>query len=501
MKCIGFRASTLVCTVTAHFCLAGCSIASPAEPLPLGPGPHLFIDDHLIAESTNLGRTTHQPEKLPEPVLRKEEPWHEQPLMYLKVLHDPDKHLFRIWYNVKNPGGGGPVTAYAYAESTDGLHWERPNLGIIEVNGSTANNLFKTGGFGPGLVVDDGPNCPDPARRYKTILFGSFVDGRVVFHRPDAPSGLCVSFSADGIHWTDYEGNPVLKWYPPDSPNFAKAVGDINDCIWDPLRHRYILIYKMYSVPGDGYGDTPAQRRLVGQSTSKDFIHWTEPRRIIVPDPEEEGEEQYYGMRPMVRGEQYIGFLRVLRDDLPADEGGPVRGIGWTELCTSHDGENWQRHREVFLDRNHEPGTWDHAMAWFGDCVTVGDKEYIYYGGYSAGHKVGDRQIGLAFLRKDGFVSRDAGAVRGYLRTPLITLDGARMTINANVEGELRVRVLDAGGRAIAGFDWDDCKPIRGDSLRHAVQWKREFASLRGKPVRLEFALRNAELYAFELAK
>jgi len=494
--------SSILISVSLALLMSASGIALAAEkPIALGPGPHLFIDDYLIAESTNLTRTTHQPEKLPQPIIAKAEPWHEQALMYLKVLYDPEKALFRMWYNVKNPGGGGPPTAYAYAESKDGIHWERPSLGIIDVGGSTANNLFKTGGYGPGLAVDDGPDCPNPARRYKTILFGSFVDGRVVHHRLDAPSGLCVSFSPDGIHWTDYQGNPVLKYYPVDSLDLKRGVGDISDCIWDPLRRRYLLIYKMYSIPDDGYGPTPAQRRLVGQSTSEDFIHWTEPRRIIVPDPEEEDEEQYYGMRPMVRGEQYIGFLRVLRDDLPADEGGPVRGIGWTELCTSRDGENWERHRETFLDRNHEAGTWDHAMAWFGDCVTVGDREYIYYGGYSEGHKVGDRQIGLAMLRKDGFVSRDAGNTRGYLRTPVVTLAGSSMIVNADVEGEMRVRILDAEGKPISGFDWDDCAPIRGDSLRHPVEWKRDIASVRGKPVRLEFALRKAKLYAFELVK
>ena len=142
-------------------------------------------------------------------------------------------------------------------------------------------------------------------------------------------------------------------------------------------------------------------RRMVGQTSSKDLIHWTPFHPVVVSDPEASGFPEFYGMKPMVRGGLYIGFLRTLRDDLPADEGGPVHGIGWTELCTSRNGEDWRRHRGTFVDRNRKPGTWDHAMAWVADCITAGDKELIYYCGYAKGHRVGSRQMGIATLRKN----------------------------------------------------------------------------------------------------
>ena len=134
-----------------------------------------------------------------------------------------------------------------------------------------------------------------------------------------------------------------------------------------------------------------------------------------------------------------------------------------------------------------------------GDCVTVGQQEYIYYGGYSAGHKIGDRQIGLARLRKNGFVSYDAEATRGYLRTPLVNLDAARMTINAKADGQLQVRLLDAKGKPLPGFDWPDCAPIRGDNVAHSVRWKGLLGSLRGRQIRLEFALEETQLYGCHL--
>ena len=71
--------------------------------------------------------------------------------------------------------------------------------------------------------------------------------------------------------------------------------------------------------------------------------------------------------------------------------------------------------------------------------------------------------------------------------------------VTAKVSGELRVRVLDAQGAGISGFDAADCTPLNGDSLAHAVKWKQPLNSLKGKPVQLEFVLRDARLYGFEL--
>ena len=40
---------------------------------------------------------------------------------------------------------GGPKVSYA--ESEDGIHWEKPKLGIIDVGGSKQNNVVFDGGF------------------------------------------------------------------------------------------------------------------------------------------------------------------------------------------------------------------------------------------------------------------------------------------------------------------------------------------------------------------
>ena len=458
------------------------------QPITMSPGPGLFIDDYLIEASEGLVRQTHRPDKLPAPVLGKGECWHQQPLFFQKVIVDPSTGRFLMWYNIKNPGGE-PAVCFGYAESEDGICWARPNLGLVPVAGSSDNNLIDAPQQFGLFFVDEGPGCTDPRRRYKMAYYGP---------------GLGVAFSPDGRRFTEYPGNPVIPVAVDDRPSYEagyeNVIGDIVDGCWDPLGQQYLLACKIEKggYPGKPHYHADGWRRTVGMSVSRDFVNWRRPWPIVLPDPAN-GMEEFYGFQPMVRGDLYIGFLRVLRDDLPADAGGPAMGIGWTELITSRDGEHWDRYQEPFIDRDHQSGAWDHAMAWVGDCVTVGEEEFVYYCGYSAGHKIGDRENGLARLRKNGFVSRDAGPDGGWLRTPLLVLGAPSLTVNAAVESEVRVRVLDDDNVPIRGFDWPDCAPLRGDAVAHRVRLNGRLDTLVARAVHLEFSLRDARLYGFEV--
>ena len=461
------------------------SQGSPANAVSLSLGPNLFLDDYLIIESKGLKRTTHQPKKLADPVIRE-----GMALFYVKILYDSDLGCYRMWYN-----NFKPTLGYSYAESDDGIKWRLPKLGLAKVAGAR-NYIDAPKGQWSLFMVDEGSDFADPSRRYKMAYF------RV-------KEGMKVAFSADGMHFKPYKGNPVLREYVPDIPKDSPGsclTSDVIEGCWDPIKKEYLVACKIWQ---NGFPGKPAYadegcRRVVGITTSKDFIKWEKSRVVVLPDPKN-GLEEFYAFKPMVRGNLYIGFLRVLRDDLGATPGGPVQGIGWTELLTSRDGRNWTRYQDKFLDRDPREGQWDHAMAWYGDCITVGDKEYVYYGGYRGGHKVrdnpGDRSLGMAFLRKNGFVSRDAGDDGGSLKTPPAVLPGSNLTVNANVRKEMKVRLIDQQGNAIDGFDWADCKTVSGDSLSHRVEWQGNPALPMDRPVSLEFSLRNAEFYGFDLAK
>jgi len=198
-----------------------------------------------------------------------------------------------------------------------------------------------------------------------------------------------------------------------------------------------------------------------------------------------------------------IGLVRVLRDDLPCDPGGPKDGIGYAVLTTSRDGVHWQRFREPFLDRNPERGSWDHAMTWISGTLPVGDEVWFYYGGYARGHKVApdrERQIGLARMKKDRYVGLAADREQGTLRTKPFLVPGDRLTVNVRApRGEVRVRLLDETGKPLAALGDADAKPITGDVLAAEVRWPRSLGELRGKPICLEFRVRQGRLFGLEL--
>jgi hypothetical protein len=440
---------------------------TPARKLPAGP--QLFLDDNLIAEQKNLRRVIQSPDRLPEPIVTSAQDKCFQP--YVSVLRDPVTRRFRLWYNT---AVDSTTSHIGYMESQDGMHFLRPHRELADPSGLPV-------AFG-AYVVDDGPDFPDPAKRYK-----------LGWER----GGLFTAFSPDGLTWTASQLRQVLG-----------DIGDIVALSRDPIRNRYLLTCKVASRPEDGYkGSTPnaaeGTRRLVGQSFSDDCIHWSPAERIIVADDQDEGVTEFYSIGNVIaRGGMLVGLLKVLRDDLAPEPGGDVTGIGYTCLAWTHDGKKWHRDRQPFMDRNSAPGTWDRAMTW-GDCLLpVNDEVFIYYGGYARGHKVErfkERQLGFARIKRDRFVAREASEDEGSLRTVPFVLAAEELSINANIGGDLRVAILDEAGSAIEGFGAEDCARLQGDSLTHTPRWKHPLAALNGKTVKLQFTAKDAQSYAFEL--
>lgn len=246
--------------------------------------------------------------------------------------------------------------------------------------------------------------------------------------------------------------------------------------------------------------------RLTGQTSSDDFLSWEPPWRAFVPREGDEGVTEFYGATVLARGDLLIAFLRILRDDLPADPGEPEEGIGYTVLATSRDGRHWQRFDDVFLDRNPAPGTYDHAMAWIYGAAAHQDRVYLAYSAYAEGHKVGRRTIGMATLPLDRFVSRGAtGEREGLLRTRLLVSRDGRsdgLWLNADAaSGVVRVQVRDRDDDVVPGFSFDDCRPVTGDGLALEVRCARGFRELGEAALRLEFSLRNARLFGFSLSE
>ena len=472
---------------------------APNGVVALWPGPQLFVDDYLVLKHEGLAKTTHHPRRLPHPVLTSKEFGTSQ--AYMTVLRDAERGVFRAWYNtwVKEDGSKGGGSHLAYAESKDGVEWQAPSLAIM----GKGNHLMAMNGYGAG-VIDDGPGCADKARRFKLAWDDE----------TKRPVGMAVAFSPDGLRWKAYEKNPVLSGYAKDDPFYTHTLGDTMEVFWDPLRARYCAFVKTFGIPEDGWlpcaRPSNGTRRIVSASVSQDFMRWEMPWRVILPEPRDEGLLEFISASAVVcRGGLLIGCARMLHEDYSPDLGGPPNAVGYATLVTSRDGESWERHDDVFFNRNLNPEAWDHAMCWMGSQIVVGDETYFYYGGFKQGHKINpgtERQIGLAKLRIDGYVSRDAfGPEPGRLMTPLLRphLLGA-LSVNAEASrGQVRVQVRDQRQQIVPGFSFPECTPLRDDGRRQEVKWSGNAAlnKLEGVPFHLEFRVADARLYGFEFTR
>jgi hypothetical protein len=212
----------------------------------------LFIDDYRVASTVDVQRIVH-PGKKSQPLIKPTEPWEGNSVyVYGTVLKDQPKGSgYRMWY-----------TAYfnanyylCYATSNDGITWKKPSLGIFDFKGSRNNNICKTGG---GTLVYD-PADKDPARRYKLM---DVVQADTVKKRP---FGYAVSFSNDGLHWTPYEGNPVITY------------ADVSNVAYDEANGLFIAATKQRMLVSNTSVTPGKMDRAAFISTSKDFINWTAP--------------------------------------------------------------------------------------------------------------------------------------------------------------------------------------------------------------------------------
>jgi hypothetical protein len=448
-------------------------------PLDIGTTTHLFLDDAMVDRTWGMTRVLQQVRKYPgNPIMRPETPAEGWSInLYGTVLRDDDG-TFRMWYQGYGSGGYHAL----YATSRDGVHWERPILGLVEHEGSRDNNLISTDMALVNVMLD--PRDPDPARRYKSLYFARLG------LKPAAR--VCVAFSPDGLAWTPYAGNPVLE-----------GTSDTHTLLgWDDAAG----CYAAYTRPG--IRSIEGRIRVIGRSTSADFIHWNEPEIVLAPDGGDPPALEFYGM-PVFRHEGlYIGLPWAYH---AYEEEEPVRMEAEVDaqLAVSRDGVRWERvgDRRPFIPRG-GPGTFDARGIYTALApVRVGDELWFYYGGAATYHNDGSRRasysLGLAKIGLNRFVSLESSRDQeGWVLTKPFTCDGTRLTVNADAAGgHVAVAVLDEEGRQIPSYHRIDSVLIDGDGVAQPVSWRERqtLAALVGERIRLKFYVRDAKLFAYTL--
>lgn len=435
-----------------------------------------------------------------------------------RVMFDGGR--YRMWYGgIREPRAGDtPRLPWwdwihcGYAESDDGVHWQRVRVGLAEWKGSKENNIVPDLRHVPLVIKDEGD--PDASRRYKAFYFwnsgehlemarsdkyGRRYDPREkMFH-------MDLFVSPDGLHFTRVPGEVRFsdEQVKPYSTIAQSVFRDEDEP--DPRKR-----YKAH-----GFMSLNLRRRGTCYLTSPDCMHWTAHAEIPVIDP------AVRGMPPAVGGNTgqvhdtvvlpYEGYYVALYQDQHDPENMPV------ELAMSRDAETF---RHVKVGSKVIPvgaaGEWD-ALTILPTIPIVLEKEIrLYYGGgreaiSDDGYKRMDVRPGLATLRRDGFtaVRLTGGAGEGWLETIPFALPEGRHKLRINaacpVGTEIRVAVIDAeSGHEIQEYASGQCEALQGDSLEATIRWKAgQTLPLGVRLVRLRFELKGTDktpsLYAFRL--
>jgi len=459
---------------------------SGSAPRAIGSRWEPFADSWLVDRLDGARMRLHTP--IPrEVVFRFDAPWEGGQSAYVTVLHDGDG--YRMYYR----GGGDLGREYTcLALSDDGIRWTRPSLGLFEFQGSTENNIIWTGknkaydeshNFSP--FIDANPAAP-PAERWKAVTLDKWGEGEA------RKKVLSAFVSGDGIRWRRLREEPIISEGGFDSHNTA---------FWDPLRAHYVCYLRMAR---DG-------KRSIARASSPDFRNWSRPELL---DFGGAPNEQFYtnGILPYFRAPHiFLGFpMRFV----PPKERGTVGldrrktdGLSDAVFMASRDGLRWERtFLEAFIRPGLDPKNWGGAHgnstpAW-GILQTAPTEISIYWSEHYDNYpeKEITPQLRRGTLRLDGFVSINAPYAGGVMVTKPFLFEGKHllMDLSTSAVGSIRVEIREAGGRPLPGFALEDAVEIWGDEIERVAEWKSgtDVGALAGRPVRLRFALKDADLYA-----
>ncbi|MFH0964213.1 MAG: hypothetical protein V2A58_09390 [Planctomycetota bacterium] len=357
------------------------------------------------------------------------------------------------------------ILNHLYATSRDGIHWEKPRLDIVGPDNRFAPPSYAQGHAGVWLTVREDSDEANPDARYK-----GFIQHDPLYHLT----------SADGLRWKEVGVA-------------ARYTDDTTTAVWHPVRREYLKIGR-FCPDGHSIALRLMMTCVGGQELAKGNSPW---HLVMLPDGEDlaaDADAQFYYMPAFPHGGMYVGLLGVYH-------AGPESGLSETELTWSRDGLEWHRFaRGTPVLARGEAGSWDAGFQVV-PCgpIEVGDELWLFYSAYTGSHHgpLGEGAIGLARLRADGFASLDADERGGDALTRAFALEGNALEINADAKGSVIVEVMGTSGETLT-----ESEPFTGDACHHVVAWKgrRDLAALRGTEVRLLFRLRQARLYAFQVA-
>ena len=428
----------------------------------IGSRLELFVDEFLVDALTgDAQRRLHHPVPR-EIVLELDKPWEGPYCAYVAVMNDEGKIrlYYRGWADLKG------TECTCMAESEDGIHFTRPNLGLFEMGDSKDNNIVW---LGPGChnftpFKDANPNAPED-QKYKALAGGP----------------LLAFASPDGVHWRKLQEEPVITEGAFDSQNLA---------FWDSLREQYVEYHRGFK---DGVRD-------IMVCTSKDFINWTEPVWLDYGDAPKEhlytNATIPYFRAPHIYLAFPCRFVPSRKKIASHKESGVNDGV----LMSSRDGLHFERWLEGFLRPGLDQLRWtdrNNYIAW--GLAPTSESEISLY--WSEHYRDPSYRLRRGTIRTDGFVSMHSGGAGGEMLTRPLVFAGKELVINysTSAAGSLLFELCDESGEPYEGFSMAESERLYGDEIAHVVNWqgRTDVSALAGKPVRLRVRLKDGDLYSF----
>lgn len=482
----------------------------------VGSRRECFFDYYLInKEETTAKLITHRPHMNEECFVFDKE-WEKRSVSYPHFFYDNGK--YRMYYIACEglDDEGKLITRVCYAESIDGLKWEKPNLGICTYNGSYDNNIIvdSSSDIKPFIdnfyvFYDDNPDCPLYAK-YKGICSDN--------------KQLWVFYSSDGLHFT--RGCMITD---------KGAFDTLNIAFWDNEAKLYRCYIRGFHEIGDLNGEDEFDEkpfdlpdhvrnlriRDIRYLESKDFKIWTKPKLIKFDNKKDiplyTNQITKYDRAPhillgfptrYVERKEWTGAYDVLcgrKERLAVMKEERRLGLAITDclfMC-SRDGYNFTRYDNAFIT----PGVEHHTNWVYGDCYpshgflkTMShispDADYELSFFCMGNHRSKKPNVLIRYsIRQDGFCSFHADDEEKIIVTKSFVFEGKKLYANISTSAMGYVYI------ELKGVADDKCLKsceMFGDKVDKEIVFDEDINILSGKEVVMKIRLLDADIYSFK---
>jgi len=481
-------------------------------------GRILFVDQSNIESMSGVRLTLNPPEKRGV-CLRIEREWEMERARPSCIVEWRGE--YRFYYRVTLPGG---IVALAFAVSTDGVDWTRPDLGAVSFAGSKSNNLCDVGEQRPGehcVFVD--PTGPDE-HRFKLVANSGNREGMILMTSPDG-----IRFTrADAVLLRFFTDNHMTAFYDRRIGRYR-----IYTRGWDRSRKlpvmgaaRSVVLAEVdtlfESVPFDANAPDPWPSEEPQMSADGKVIpHLRKINRELPTamrcdemDPPET--DLYQSATVQYLPDLYLSFPSIYFSHPWPPEGFVNDGLHDLQFASSRDGLFWQRNiREPYVRLDPPGGMSTKTLHMLVGMVPNGDRLSHYYLGSTHSHgegrltvqmnvdrtvSVGDPLAHRLEQRMDGFVSADSEYSGGMLTTrPFVARStGIKINVDTSASGVAYAALVDEFGREIPGFSMEQSDRIQGNDTQYPLSWAKrgDTSALIGKNVRLVIKSRGTKLFA-----